>query len=149
VVKELIVAKNPTVTNSGGGLSTRTSVALPSIPGIAIVIHQVAFSWTFTQDAVSVIAMGLTHGPTGFIHTSPDEMWDSPGFWVGMIGTSEGGYPIFRFDPPMIVAGPQTLLTRNNSGSQCQFGCLIYYTQTRLSDLAWADLKERTSWEQE
>lgn len=131
---------------SGSGRFETFSIAA-DLPGVAIAVR--AVHWMVDSPGTAM-AGGLVHGLTSPIPGDRNDIIDQSTAW-SVVAWNANGPCVIPLDIPdggYLMAGPQGVQLRNDSGSTHSFSIFIYYYPVRMSILEYSLLRRRTSFEE-
>ena len=131
---------------SGSGSSLLLPLSLPDRQ-IALV-HAVLLGWRQAGTAIMInAAAGISHR-TSLAEGDPAALTGvlaEDDVWVYAVADGGPLYKYYQFEPPMLLAGDQMFMTRNDSGQTISPSAKLYFTREKVSSLDWVELKRRTS----
>lgn len=131
----------------GAGTGAGVDLVLPAIEGQLIVPIRILLSLDFQTQGDAVIA-GLSYQTD---HPNPQavsDLMEDPTVWH--YATFDGGsLQDADLEPLKIdLAGPQRVLAFNEGAAARILGVLLYYNTRPVPEIQWANVKNRTSFEE-
>lgn len=134
--------------NVSSGAAENHPLKLPNIEGILIVPLLVIFQCQFPFETHDV-GIWLNHQRDAALLTDiQQDVYNDPLNWLGV---TFGGEPTVSYDLrgyEVEIAGPQTVKMWNGSSASSGMACTMWYETRKIELLRWANIAQRTSFEE-